>query len=113
MADTIFSRIVRKEIPADVVYEDDRILAFRDINSQAPTHVLVIPKDPIETIADVTDEQADLIGHLFVKAAEIAKDLGVADTGYRLIINHGADGGQEVDHLHVHILGGRPLGRLG
>ncbi len=113
MAETIFSRIVRKELPADVVYEDDRILAFRDINPHAPTHVLVIPKEPIETIADVTDDHAGLLGHMLVQAAEIAKDLGVAETGYRLVVNHGADGGQEVDHLHVHILGGRPLRGLG
>jgi len=112
MADTIFARIVRKEIPADVVYEDDRILAFRDVQPQAPTHVLVIPKKPIESIAGLTGEDADLIGYLLVKTAEIARSLGVDETGYRLIVNHGADGGQAVQHLHVHILGGKRLGRL-
>ena len=112
MAETIFSKIVRKEIPADIVYEDEHVLAFRDIHPQAPTHVLVIPKEPIATLADVRPDHAALLGHLMVKVAEVAEALGVAETGYRIIVNHGADGGQEVPHLHAHLLGGRPLGPI-
>ncbi len=109
MAETIFSRIIARDIPADIVYEDDDTLAFRDIDAKAPTHVLVIPKQPIATIADASAENAPLLGALLVTAARVAADLGLADDGYRLVVNHGGDGGQTVDHLHIHILGGRPM----
>lgn len=106
---TIFSRIIQREIPADIVYEDDRALAFRDINPQAPTHVLIIPKREIASLAVLTDDDAGLIGHLLVVAKKVAEQLGL-ENGYRTVINSGADGGQTVDHIHVHLLGGRPLG---
>lgn len=109
MAETIFSKIIRKEIPADIVYEDDDFLAFRDIRPQAPTHVLVIPKEPLPSVADATTTHANLLGRLLLKAAEISRSLGVDATGYRLVINHGEDGGQTVAHLHVHLLAGRAL----
>jgi histidine triad (HIT) family protein len=109
MADTIFSRIIAKEIPADIVYEDDDTLAFRDIDPKAPTHVLVIPKKVMETVADASPDDATWLGGLLVTAARVAADLGLAEDGYRLVINHGRDGGQSVDHLHIHIMGGRPM----
>ena len=109
MAETVFSRIIRGEIPARIVHDDDRCLAFHDVAPQAPTHVLVIPKRPIASLADVTPADADLLGHLVVVATGLARSLGLAD-GYRLVVNCGRDGGQSVDHLHVHLLGGRRLG---
>ncbi len=107
-ARTIFKRIIDKEIPADVVYEDDRCLAFRDVNPQAPVHVLVIPKKEIPSLAQAVDEDAPLLGHLLSTARSLATQLGLAN-GYRVVINCGPDGGQSVDHLHLHVLGGRPL----
>lgn len=109
MAETVFSRIIRGEIPARIVHDDDRCLAFHDVAPQAPTHVLVIPKRPIASLADVTPADADLLGHLVVVATGLARSLGLTD-GYRLVVNCGRDGGQSVDHLHVHLLGGRRLG---
>jgi histidine triad (HIT) family protein len=109
MADTIFGRIIRGELPARIIHDDDRCLAFHDVAPQAPVHVLVIPKRPIASLAESTDADADLLGHLIVVATRLAKSLGLAD-GYRLVVNCGRDGGQSVDHLHVHLLGGRPLG---
>jgi histidine triad (HIT) family protein len=105
---TIFKRIIDKEIPAEIVYEDDRCLAFHDVNPQAPTHVLVIPKKEIPSLADVSAGDSDLIGHLFSVVRKLACDLGL-DNGYRTVINCGKDGGQSVDHLHIHLLGGRSL----
>jgi histidine triad (HIT) family protein len=105
---TIFKRILDKEIPADIVYEDDRCIAIRDINAQAPTHVLVIPRQEIASLVDAKDADAPLLGHLLVIAAKLAAQLGLTD-GYRTVINCGRDGGQSVDHLHVHLLGGRSL----
>lgn len=105
---TIFKRIIDGEIPADVVHEDDRCLAFRDVAPQAPTHVLVIPKKEIPSLADATEEDTELLGHLFVVAARVARELGLED-GFRTVVNCGSDGGQSVDHLHVHVLGGRKL----
>ncbi|GIX07726.1 MAG: histidine triad nucleotide-binding protein [Candidatus Poribacteria bacterium] len=110
MAETVFSKIIRKEIPAEIVYEDEEVIAFKDIRPQAPVHVLVVPKEPIETIADATEAQAELLGKLLVRTAEVARQLGIAESGYRLVINHGRDAGQEVLHLHIHLLGGRPFG---
>ncbi|MBL67657.1 MAG: histidine triad nucleotide-binding protein [Verrucomicrobiales bacterium] len=105
---TLFEKIIAREIPADIVYEDDLVLAFRDINPQAPTHVLVIPKKPIPRIAEVSPEDHQVLGHLLLKAREVAADLKL-ENGYRLIINNGPDGGESVPHLHCHILGGRAL----
>ncbi len=109
MADTIFGRIIRGEVPATIVHDDDRCLAFHDVAPQAPVHVLVIPKRPIASLAEVEAGDADLLGHLVVVATSLARSLGLAD-GYRLVVNCGRDGGQSVDHLHVHLLGGRQLG---
>ncbi|MCH9008378.1 HIT domain-containing protein [candidate division KSB1 bacterium] len=110
--ETIFSKIIRKEIPADIVYEDGIVTAFRDISAQAPTHILIIPNKVIPTVNDVTQEDEAVLGRLFTVAAKIAKDEGISESGYRLIINCNKDGGQEVSHFHMHILGGRPLGRM-
>ena len=105
---TIFKRIIDKEIPADIIYEDDQCLAFRDISPQAPTHVLVIPKKEIASVAALADEDQALIGHMYLVIRDIASELGL-DRGYRVVANCGADGGQAVDHLHFHLLGGRQL----
>lgn len=109
MADTIFSRIIRGEIPARIVHDDALCLAFHDVAPQAPVHVLVIPKEPIPSLAAVEESQAALLGHLIVVATKLATSLGLSD-GYRLVANCGPDGGQTVDHLHVHLLGGRAMG---
>ena len=108
MSDTIFSKIIRREIPADIVYEDDLALAFKDINAQAPTHILVIPKKPIPRVSDAATEDKDLLGHLLLTVKKVAEQAGLKN-GYRVVINNGNDGGQTVDHLHLHILGGRQL----
>jgi histidine triad (HIT) family protein len=105
---TIFQRIIDREIPAQIVHEDDRSLAFRDINPQAPTHMLIVPKKPIAGIATANDADDALLGHLLTVARQLAESQGL-DRGYRLVINQGADGGQTVDHLHVHLLGGRAM----
>ena len=107
--ETIFSKIIRREIPADIVYEDDAILAFRDINPQAPIHILVIPKEPLVGIQDAQAQHESTLGQLLLAAQCIAQDQGIAASGYRLVINAGPDGGQAVSHLHIHLLGGRPL----
>ena len=106
---TIFGKIIDREIPAEIVLEDEQCLAFRDVNPQAPTHVLVIPKREITNIASAADDDAALLGHLMIAARRVAEQLDLGD-GYRLVINCGPDGGQTVDHLHVHLLGGRALG---
>ncbi len=108
-SDTLFSKIAKREIPADIVHETDRALAFRDIAPQAPVHVLVVPKTIIPRIAEASPEQAELLGHLLLVARDVAAKLGLDATGYRLVINNGSDGGETVPHLHVHLLGGRPL----
>ena len=105
---TLFGKIIRREIPADIVYEDDLCLAFRDINPQAPTHVLVIPKKEIAKLSDAGAGDQALLGHLMLAAGKIARSLGVADA-FRLVVNNGADAGQSVFHLHLHILAGRKL----
>jgi histidine triad (HIT) family protein len=105
---TIFQRIINREIPAEIVYEDDQCLAFRDISPQAPTHVLVIPKRPIASVDAISDADADLIAHLWLVIRNLARQLGVAN-GYRVVVNNGAEAGQSVDHLHFHLLGGRPM----
>lgn len=109
MADTVFGRIIRREIPARIAHEDDLCLAFHDVAPQAPVHVLVIPKQPIPSLAAITPDDAPLLGHLVLVATQLAAQLGL-DGGYRLVVNCGRDGGQSVDHLHVHLLGGRGLG---
>ena len=109
MTKTLFEKIVAREIPAQIVYEDDLVLAFRDIQPQAPTHVLIVPKKVIPRIAEATAADHKTLGHLLLKAAEVAKQLGLDKTGFRLVINNGADGGETVPHLHCHILGGRKL----
>jgi histidine triad (HIT) family protein len=108
MSETIFSKIIRREIPADIVYEDDLILAFRDVQPQAPIHILVIPKQPIESIATIAPADQALLGHLMVKIQQIAAQAGLSN-GYRVVTNIGADGGQSVSHLHFHILGQRQM----
>ena len=108
-ADTIFSRIIRREIPARIEYEDDLCLAFHDVAPQAPVHLLVIPKQPIPSLVEVTDADKPLLGHLMAVASSVARKLGL-DDGDRLVVNCGRDGGQTVHHLHVHLLGGRSLG---
>jgi len=107
---TIFARIIDREIPADIVYEDDRALAFRDVNPVAPVHILVIPKKPIVGVGTAESDDAALLGHLMWVAAEVARQEGIAESGYRVVTNNGADGGQSVSHLHLHVLGGRQLG---
>ena len=109
MAETVFAKIIRGEIPARIEHDDDLCLAFHDVAPQAPVHVLVIPKRPLESLAQVADTDAALLGHLVVVATQLAGKLGLED-GYRLVVNCGRDGGQSVDHLHVHLLGGRQLG---
>lgn len=109
---TIFSKIIAREIPADIVYEDDLVLAFKDINPQAPVHILIIPKREIPTVNDVTADDEAALGRLFTVAARIAKENGIDASGYRLMVNVNQDGGQEVFHLHMHLLGGRKLGPM-
>jgi histidine triad (HIT) family protein len=109
MAETIFSKIIRHELPADIVYEDDDIVAFRDISPQAPVHVLIIPKEEIATVNDIEPRQAELIGKMVLAAQKIAADEGIAEDGFRLVINCNGHGCQEVFHLHLHLIGGRQL----
>ena len=106
---TIFQKIIDKQIPADILYEDDTVLAFRDIQPQAPVHVLVIPKKPIVNVATASSEDRELLGHILLVAAQLAAELGLAEQGYRLVTNINEYGGQSVYHLHVHLLGGRRM----
>ncbi|MEL7076917.1 MAG: histidine triad nucleotide-binding protein [Cyanobacteria bacterium J06648_1] len=108
MTDTIFGKIIRREIPADIVYEDDQALAFRDVNPQAPTHILVIPKKTIPRLSEATLADTALMGHLLMTVKKVAEQENLSN-GYRVVINNGADGGQTVDHLHLHILGDRSM----
>ena len=109
---TIFSRIIAGEIPADIVHRDDRVTAFRDINPAAPTHILIVPNREIPTVNDLADEDGALAGHMLLVARNLAKSEGIAESGYRLIVNCNRDGNQEVFHLHMHLIGGRPLGGM-
>lgn len=109
MAETIFSKIINHELPADIVYEDEDVIAFRDISPQAPVHVLIVPRAEIATVNDIRPEQAELIGKMVLTAQQIAVDEGIAEDGYRLVINCNRHGCQEVFHLHLHLLGGRQL----
>ena len=106
---TIFTQIINKEIPADIVYEDDICLAFKDISPQAPVHLLIIPKKEIVSLATLTDEDKEIMGHIMVKTAEIARIAGLEEDGYRVVTNIGENGGQSVFHIHFHLLGGRRL----
>lgn len=109
MSKTLFEKIVDREIPAKIIYEDDQVLAFHDIKPQAPAHVLIVPKKPIPRIGEADPEDHAVLGHLLLKAAEVAKKLGLAESGYRLVFNNGPDAGEAVPHLHCHILGGRKM----
>ncbi len=106
---TIFGKIIRGEIPADKVYEDDRALAFKDINPAAPVHILVIPKEHVVNLLDAEEEHAELLGHLMLVAAKVAREQGLEEDGFRLVANNGAGAGQTVFHLHLHVIGGRSL----
>jgi len=110
---TLFERIIAGELPAAIVYRDERVTAFRDIHPRAPVHILIVPSKPIPTADDIADEDEALVGHMVIVARDLARREGIAADGYRLIINCRAHGGQEVHHLHVHLLGGRPLGAFG
>ncbi len=113
MADeSIFSKIIRKEIPAEIVYQDDLVTAFRDIHPLAPTHILIVPNKEIATVNDTTEADEAALGRMFTVAAKIARQEGVAESGYRLIVNCGKHGGQEVMHIHMHLLGGKALGPM-
>lgn len=109
---TIFTKIINREIPANIVYENDKVIAFKDINPAAPVHILVVPKKEIPTINDIKPEDRELIGEMYLAIAEITKELGIDKEGYRVITNCNEFGGQEVFHLHFHILGGKRLGAL-
>jgi histidine triad (HIT) family protein len=110
--ETIFSKIIRKEIPAELLYQDELVTAFRDISPQAPTHILIVPNKLIPTINDVGAEDEVALGRMFTVAAKLAAEEGIAEDGYRLLVNCNKHGGQEVYHLHMHLLGGRPLGPM-
>lgn len=110
--DTLFAKIVRKEIPSDMVYQDDLVTAFRDISPQAPTHILIVPNRVVPTLADVGEEDEATLGRMLRVASKLAADEGIAEDGYRVLINCRDHGGQEVYHLHLHLLGGRPLGPM-
>jgi histidine triad (HIT) family protein len=110
MSKTLFQKIIDREIPASIVYEDDQVVAFRDNQPGAPVHILVVPRKPIPRIAGAGAEDQQVLGHLLLKAAEVARQQGLADSGFRLVFNNGPDAGESVPHLHCHILGGRPLG---
>lgn len=109
---TIFSRIIAKEIPASIVFQDELVTAFKDINPAAPVHILIVPNIEIANTNDVLPEHEQVLGHMFVVAKQVAQEQGISESGYRLIINNGKDSGQEVYHLHMHLLGGKRLGGL-
>jgi histidine triad (HIT) family protein len=109
MSRTLFEKIIAREIPATILYEDDLVVAFRDIKPQAPTHVLIVPKKPIPRVGEAKAEDQNVLGHLLLKAAELAKTLGVSQSGFRLVFNNGPDAGEAVPHLHCHLLGGRAM----
>jgi histidine triad (HIT) family protein len=109
---TLFTKIIQGQIPADIVYQDDLVTAFRDINPLAPTHILIVPNKEIPTVNDLTEADEQVAGRLLLAAGKLAKQEGIAESGYRLIINCNEHGGQEVFHLHLHLIGGRPLGSM-
>ncbi len=107
MEDCLFCKIIKKEIPADIVFEDDKIVAFRDIKPQAPTHILIIPKKHVPTVMDLQDGDKDIVGYIYMIAKKLADREGIAEKGFRVVVNCNADAGQEVFHIHFHLLGGR------
>ena len=109
---TIFSKIIEGEIDADIVYQDEDVTAFRDINPQAPTHILIVPNKEIPTVNDLTEDDVQVTGRMLLVASQLAKEEGIDEDGYRLLINCNEHGGQEVFHLHMHLIGGRPLGPM-
>ncbi len=109
MSKTLFERVAARELPASIVYEDDLVVAFRDIHPQALTHVLIVPRKPIPRIAEARPEDQQVLGHLLLKAAEVARQLGLEESGFRLVFNNGPDAGEAVPHLHCHIIGGRKM----
>jgi histidine triad (HIT) family protein len=109
MSDSLFTKIIKREIPATIEFEDDDIIAINDIDPKAPIHILIIPKKQIETINDLNEEDAHLIGKIYLVAKQLAKEKGIAESGYRVISNCNKDGGQSVFHIHFHLLGGKPL----
>ncbi len=109
MSDCIFCKIANGEIPSNKAYEDDKVLAFYDLDPQAPKHVLIIPKEHISSANEINEDNASIVAHIFVTAAKIAKEIGIAEDGYRIVNNCGKDGGQSVGHLHFHLLGGRSM----
>ncbi|MDX2159736.1 MAG: histidine triad nucleotide-binding protein [bacterium] len=109
---TIFSKIIAREIPSDIVYQDDRVTAFKDINPAAPVHILIVPNKEIPTADDITEADEAVLGHMLFVAKQVARQMGIGESGYRLIINCKDDGGQEVYHLHLHLVGGRRLGPM-
>ena len=111
--DCLFCKIVNRELPADIVYEDDELVAFNDISPQAPTHILIIPKTHVATVNDLTEAEIDVPGRLVLRASALAAEKGIAESGYRLILNCNSQGGQTVYHIHLHLLGGRQLTHLG
>ncbi|TCK06680.1 histidine triad nucleotide-binding protein [Phorcysia thermohydrogeniphila] len=108
----VFCEIINGELPAKVVYEDEKVIAFHDINPQAPVHILIVPKEHIPTVNDLEEKHAEVVGHIFLVAKKIAQDMGFAENGYRILINCNRDGGQEVYHIHFHLLAGKPLGPM-
>ncbi len=111
--DCIFCRIISGEIPSDILYQDEQAVAFRDVNPKAPVHLLVVPRKHIESVAELTEDEAPILGHLVTVANRLAREAGISEKGYRLVVNCGPDGGQIVPHLHLHLLGGRQMGILG
>jgi histidine triad (HIT) family protein len=109
MEDCLFCKIVHNEIPAELIFEDDRIVAFNDINTQAPIHVLIIPKEHFASLNDIPEEKKDLLSHILLRARQIAQNLGIRDNGYRIVLNTARDSGQEVFHIHFHLLAGRRM----
>lgn len=109
---TLFEKIIAGELPAHIVFKDERVTAFMDIRPAAPVHILIVPNKPIPTVNDIADEDEALVGHMFIVARDLANQQGIAENGYRLIVNCNSHGGQEVYHLHMHLLGGRPLGPI-
>ena len=111
--DCIFCRIISGDIPSDTLYQDEQVVAFRDINPKAPVHLLLVPRKHIESLADLSEDEASIMGHLVAAANRLAREAGISEKGYRLVVNSGPEGGQEVPHLHLHLLGGRQMGILG
>ena len=111
--DCIFCRIISGEIQSDILYQDEQAVAFRDVNPKAPVHLLLVPRKHIESVAELTEDEAPILGHLVAVANRLAREAGISEKGYRLVVNCGPDGGQLVPHLHLHLLGGRQMGMLG